>query len=114
MTSNIPLNDPSIPVDNATGCPQAMWMPYGFVQFDGSAANNVSNNRIQQPSGMSAYGGVIFQQPFQPPQAPPNDLNRPNSVMIPPFPMISSPPPPLEYPNGGNFMIRHFLLNIAT
>ena len=92
MSSNIPPNSPPIPGGNGLN-PQAMWMPYSFVQFDGSFNSNPSNNRISQPQGMSAYGGVIFQQPFQPPQLQ-NDPNRPNSEMMPQFPLISSPPPP--------------------
>ena len=99
MSSNIPQNSPPAPVDNGSG-PQPMWMPYGFVQFDGNFNNNAGNNQISQPQGMSAYGGVIFQQPFQSPQIP-NDPNRPNSLMIPPpYPLISSPPPTVNFPNG--------------
>ena len=100
MSSNIPPNSPPIPGGNGLN-PQAMWMPYSFVQFDGSFNNNPSNNRISQPQGMSAYGGVIFQQPFQPPQLQ-NDPNRPNSEMMPQFPLISSPPPPANITNTGN------------
>ena len=105
MSSNIPPNCPPVPVENGPG-PQPMWMPYGFVQFDGNFNNNTGNNQISQPQGMSAYGGVIFQQPFQSPQIQ-NDPNRPNSLMIPPpYPIMSSPPPPANFPNGGNELIN--------
>ena len=97
MSSNIPPNSPPAPVDNGPG-PQPMWMPYGFVQFDGNFNRNTGNTQMSQPQGMSAYGGVIFQQPFQSAQIQ-NDPNRPNSLMIPPsYPLISSPPPPSNYP----------------
>ena len=105
MSSNIPPNSPPAPVDNGPG-PQPMWMPYGFVQFDGNFNSNTGNNQMSQPQGMSAYGGVIFQQPFQSAQIQ-NDPNRPNSLMIPPpYPLISSPPPPANFPNAGNELIN--------
>ena len=104
MSSNIPPNSPPIPVENGA-CPPTMWMPYGFVQFDGNFNNNPGSNQIAQPQGMSPYGGVIFQQPLQSPQLQ-NDPNRQNAAMIPSYPLISSPPPPANFPNPGNSVIN--------
>ena len=104
MSSNDPSNIPHVIQENpAMGSPpQAVWMPYGFVQFDGTAdAANSSGggNPLLHAQGVSPYSSVIFQQPFHlPAQVSQNDPNLPGPVIIPPFPLISSPPPQSNFP----------------